>query len=273
MRHGSCLLALAVFLCFFLNAPIPAIADDIDADGWDDGVAFTDQNSDGYDDSHVFPPPREEANDILIVSSTNPRAFFGFYRATQMTDPGWTFLRRTIDWADGQLPPEQTELLLFTYNNDLQWPVDYLQEDGFAVYTYLVGQGFNITGHHQWDMPDLDIAYYQTFDVIVYWNIYCYDPSNAIASGVPLISCCAGHAQLMNLGGAQTLHQSRQDFCIENNSYYPTEPYDLGEISFVDAMWVDGVIASGEGVPLVTDICEPTPIEQTTWGRVKGLYR
>jgi hypothetical protein len=172
------------------------------------------------------------------------------------------------------MPPGDVELLLFTYDNDLEWPVDYMQEDGFAVYTWLGGQGFtNITGHHQWDMPDLTVEYYQTFDLILYWNFYCYDPTNAIASGVPFVSVCTGHAADMNLASEETLHQSRNQFCVVNNDYYPTEPYDLGELFFDDYMWVDGVELAGEGVSLITDICPPTPTEATTWGRVRGLFR
>ena len=170
-------------------------------------------------------------------------------------------------------PPAETDIVLFTYNGDLEWPVDYQQEDGYEFYTWLLDQGYtSITGHPQWDLPDLSVSYFQNFDLILYWNSYGHGAGNAVASGVPFITVSAMHAPTMNLGGSQTMHEYRDAFCIVNHNYYPTEPYDIGPIYFEEGMWTDGVQASGEGVALIRDTCDPTAARATTWSSIKGLY-
>jgi hypothetical protein len=202
------------------------------------------------------------ANHALIVSDSNPRAFFGFYRATQMPPTGWNLLKRTIDWADGHTAPPATNVLLFTYNNDLTWPVDYQQEDGFAVYQWLTGLGYVITGHHQNEMPGLSIAYYQSFELIIYWNGYGYDPTNAIDSGVPLITVSTQQTTQMNIGSAGTFHENRLDFCVVNNGYHPTAIYPTGPLLLESSMWTDGVERLGEGVVLIGDNCTPGDVAE-----------
>jgi len=250
---------------------IPGVTD-IDGDGFDDGLPFVDSDNDGRHDGFGSSQLREDENHVLIVSDLNPRAFFGFYRATMMPATGWNLLRRTIGWADGHLDPGATDVLLFTYNNDLTWPVDYQQEDGFQVYSWLVAQGFNITGHAQWEMPDLTIPYYQTFDLIIYWNGYGYDPMRAIVSGTPLISVSTMHTTPMNIGSEGTFHEDRADFCVVNNAYHPTATYPLGPLTLENSMWTDGVRVLGEGVVLIGDDCLPGDVpESDLAGRLRLL--
>jgi hypothetical protein len=265
-------ISLLMILCLILLA-LPAFGADTNGDGVDDGLPFLDANGDGLDDSQPTAGIREDPSFNLVISSADPYAYFGFYRTTQMTEPGWTLMRRTIDWADGHLGPGNADLLLFTYNNDLEWPVDYQQEDGYALYTWLQGQGFNITGHHQNEMGGLSVPYYQGFDIIIYWNSYAYPPDNAIASGVPFISTNQPHAAAMNIAGAATLHQARDLFCVHDNSYYPTEIYPLGDLVFDQPMWTDGVEVAGAGIGLIAHLCPTTPVfESNTWSGLKSLF-
>ncbi|MFQ5498810.1 MAG: hypothetical protein ACE5FH_03980 [Candidatus Zixiibacteriota bacterium] len=36
---------------------------------------------------------------IVNVDTSRPTAYFGMYRFSQMTQPGWTLFENTIDWA------------------------------------------------------------------------------------------------------------------------------------------------------------------------------
>jgi hypothetical protein len=245
-------LVLSIMFCF----PAAVLAADVDGDGIDDGRTFVDSNHDGLDDSQLM-PKASYTGDILIVSNAHPRALFGFYRATQMSATGWTLLQRTIDWADGYRPPTQTNLLLFTYNDDMEPPIDYMNQDGYQVYTWLLAQGYTVTHYPQADLGSLSVPYYESFDIVLYWNTYGYDPTNVIASATPFVTTSTMHTQAMNLGGSGTLHNYQQDFCVINNSYYPDAIYPLGPLAFESPMYVDGTVASGEGVALIADTCHP----------------
>ena len=85
--------SLIVILALSLAVSSPGMAGDDNGDGGDYWDAFRQCNS-----------------DILIISDSNPRAFFGFYRTSQMTEPGWTLARRCIDWADGMLGPAEWDV-------------------------------------------------------------------------------------------------------------------------------------------------------------------
>ena len=126
-------------------------------------------------------------------------------------------------------------------------------------------------------MPGLTVAYYQNFDVIIYWNSFAYDATNALASGVPFITYNLPHAQGMNIASAAPLHQFRQEFCVHDNGHYPTAIFPTGTLLFDQPMWTDGATPSGAGIGLVADICLgtglPLPqVDSSTFSHLKGLY-
>ena len=58
----------------------------------------------------------------IIVDSTKPNAYFGLYRMTQMTDPGWDLFRQTVDWAMNYQDHSNVQICIAPYDDlaDLQ---------------------------------------------------------------------------------------------------------------------------------------------------------
>lgn len=232
-------------------------AADLNLDGIEDNAEFTlDLNSDGWDDrsetssysTAVTPSAAATDQSILVAHVQNPHVYFGWYRTSMMTSPGWDIFQRTIDWATGGIG---NRVILFTYNGN----VDYTSpnNDGMAVRDYLLANGYSVELHFQGDAATLPSSYYGNFDMAVYVNGYGYDASNIVASGIPFITTSAQHSDDIGFGdGTSTLHEYRDNFYIIDDSFgIVTAPYTVGPLTFSQPMWTDGLTPNANGVPLV----------------------
>jgi hypothetical protein len=194
------------------------------------------------------------AGDVLIINDPHKLAFFGYYRATQMPSTGWELLNSTILWADSYLPPDETRIVLFTYDGTVSDSCP-CNEDAARVYTWLIDSGYvagNISVHNQHDAEALPPTYYDDFDLVIYWNTFGYNSTNIVISGIPFITVSSMQTDEMGIGtGAQTLHESRNTFHVVNNDYYPTQSYALGKLLFESSMLTDGTQATASGKVLV----------------------
>jgi hypothetical protein len=246
-----------------MSLNIQVLALDIDGDGIQDNLneIAVDSNNDGFDDSYSPVTAKSLHRDILIVHKTQPLVYFGWYRTSQMTAPGWDLYQRAIDWADGGSVPANTDVILFTYNGTLD-PNYSAEKDGIAVYNYLIGAGYNVGEvHHQADIESLPSSHYGSFDLAIYAWAYPRDATNIVNSGIPFISASSGETDEMGIGtGLQTMHEYRNNFYVVNNTHYITQPYSLGWLTFTDSMWTDASEASSDGIVLVTadEILSPT---------------
>jgi|LGVE01.1.fsa_nt_gb hypothetical protein len=252
------------FVAIIMALSVNIFAADIDGDGIQDYPnKVVDLNNDGLDDAYrSVTIESSTAKDILIVHETKPLVYFGWYRTSQMTDPGWDLYQRAIDWADGGSAPANTDVILFTYNGTLDPATD--SEDSLAVYNYLISAGYNVVEiHHQQDIENLPSSYYSSFDLAIYAHVYPRDATNIVNSGIPFISASVGETDEMEIGtGMSTMHEDRDEFYVVNNTHYITQPYPLGSLTFTDPMWTDASEAAGSGIALVVG---DLPVWQTAY--------
>jgi len=245
---------LFIVLFIVLN---PAYAADLNLDGINDTAGkFIDLNNDGFDDSvdRNITPSAGTNESILVAHNNNPHLYFGWYRTSQMTEPGWDLFQRAIDWATtGSVV---SNVILFTYNGT----IDYTSpnNDGMAVYDHLLAQGYSVELHSQMDAATLPPSYYSSFDIAIYINGYGYNAANIVASGIPFITTSAQHSDDISIGnGTSSLHQYRDTFEIINNTFgITTSPYSLGALQFTSPMWTDGITPNSNAVVLV--VADPT---------------
>lgn len=194
-----------------------------------------------------------EAQDILIVHDTLPLAYFGWYRANQMSAAGFGVLQNTIDWAVGGQLPANIDGIHFTYNGTLD-PLSASAELGpIAVNDYLVATGYNVVEvHSQSDVETLPASHYSSFDLAIYSWTFPRDASTIVSSGIPFISFSSGETDEMGIGnGNGTMHESRNVFQLVNNTHPITQPYPLGTLNFGSSMFTDASEATGNGIALV----------------------
>jgi uncharacterized repeat protein (TIGR01451 family) len=195
-----------------------------------------------------------QGKEILIVHATKPLAFFGWYRASRMAPPGWDMFQRVVDWTNANRSPEDTDIILFTYNGSLSTN----DEDGAAIYHYLGNAGYNISTedvHHQEQIENFPASYYADFDLAIYAHTYPRDATNVVSSGIPFISICYGQTDDMGIGtGEGTMHQYTAEFYVLNNTHDITQPYALGQLTFAGPMWTDATEVAGDGIALVSNV-------------------
>jgi hypothetical protein len=118
--------------------------------------------------------------DILIVDKIKPQAFFGWYRTSQMTSPGWDVFQRTVNWVTNNSLPEETNVILFTYDGNLT-------DDGLASFMHLYNAGYKVREiHSQYDIVTLPSTYYDNFDLAVYAWCYPWDAKKLVRFRHPL---------------------------------------------------------------------------------------
>jgi len=88
------------------------------------------------------PTITSSSNDVLIVNDLHKRAYFGWYRASQMPSTGWVLLSRTMLWAANYKPPIETRIALFTYDGTVN-PAPP-NDDAAAVYNWLIDGGKHV---------------------------------------------------------------------------------------------------------------------------------
>ncbi len=85
----------------------------------------------------------EVGKDILIVHKTKKYAFFGWYRASQWPDEGWSLMEKTIEWAiDRSLLPFSMEFTVEITDPD----TIYKPGETIHIVVYTGKAGYTVTG-------------------------------------------------------------------------------------------------------------------------------
>ncbi len=187
--------------------------------------------------------------DIVIVHKSKPIAYFGFYRANQMTGDGWTLFDRTVDWARPAGAPNTQDVFLATYNGTLNPNSHSAELGGIAVYNNLVARGFNVTVGAQ---ATIETGNFAAYDLVVYAWSYPRDATNVVNQGKPFVTFSAGETDELGIGtGAEMMHEYRDNSWVIDNAHSITSPYALGVLTFPNSMFMDATSASGFGRPLI----------------------
>jgi len=189
---------------------------------------------------------------IIIVDQTRPNVFFGMYRASQMTQPGWDLYERSVDWANDFNDPATTAVWLATYNGTLD--PDYPGElDGIAVYDRLINKmGFVEENIHVAHQNSIETANFDGYDIVLYCWIYPRDATNVMQQDIPFVTMSGGETDEMGIGtGIETMHEPRNYAYVIDNGHHITSTYDIGQITLEEPMWMDATSCSGNGRALV----------------------
>lgn len=236
-------------------------------------TAADDPDGDGIPGIAETPPPLNDGSaGLVVVSKDLTRCYFGLYRATQMSAAPWDLFDRTVE-AMLSHAGGGTRILLLTYNNQLQLPVNYLQEDGYAVYARLLLGQYQVTGRHQWDLPHLDADFLRQFDLIVHWHTGCYDLGQVRDAGVPILTVCLEQARALGLGSYSQEHRMVDSVCI-SDSHGPTAGCLPGDLDFGGTrMWTHALAPADDVLTLVRYRCPLVTSESISWGSLKSAYR
>ena len=199
------------------------------------------------------PAATSEVNrDIVIVHRSDPIVYFGFYRANQMTQPGWDLYERALNWANGFKKPADTKVWLATYNGRLD-PRDSPELGGIAVYNRLIdNMGFLKENIEVGGQSTIETQNFDGFDIVLYTWIFPRDATNVIKQNKPFVTMAAGQTDELSIGTGQvTMHEFRSDAYVLNNAHYVTEPYKLGKITLQGGMWIDASTAADDGIALI----------------------
>lgn len=203
---------------------------------------------------------------VLIVDTLNPVVYWGMYRLSQMTEPGWDLWARTIGWLIDDQDPATLRVFLAGVDSD-----------GDAAYNRLVNQmGFHPDSVSQVDPFGYADSAFIHYDLFLYVHTSASPIANLMAMGMPILTVSNTHSAVLGIGsGSMEMHEDRDWVVVANNDHYITEDYDLGVTFFADSMWMDAVYATGSGVALLhADVdCYYEPaevavdlVEGTVWG-------
>ena len=108
--HVICFLFPASLLAV---AVVPASGGEVERfrGGNDDGLSPADRAAMQRSGTE---PSQEVDRDVVIVHRSRPIAYFGFYRANMMTEPGWQMFERTVNWALDFKEPAESKVWLAT---------------------------------------------------------------------------------------------------------------------------------------------------------------
>ncbi|KAA3632997.1 MAG: hypothetical protein DWP97_09970 [Calditrichaeota bacterium] len=188
---------------------------------------------------------------LIIVDSLRPNAYFGLYRFSQMTDPGWDLFRQTVDWAMNYQDHTTARICIVSIEDY----ADLLNvEDAYAAYNFLIDSmnidSANISFLNQdeiitADLSDIDLVFNPRLRV---------STSNIYAQGIPFITTLYNNGDISGLGNANIglLHLNRDTMYVKTSSHPLTSNYNVGQLVLTDSMWMDAIYASGRGIPLVT---------------------
>jgi hypothetical protein len=243
-RNKSFRLCSALFV-FCATLAIPVVGPFVDEPLADQAAA-----PDGQDLRRTSPVPPA---DLVIVDMTRRNAIFGMYRMSQMTEPAWDLLGRTIDWAIDYKDHAVTKIWLATYNGTLDPDTD---EDGLAAYNYLINtMGFdpdNVDVHHQ---STIETGNFTGYDLVFYpwyaeWS--CRDPANVMIQNVPYVTAETCGGQQMGIATGHTTMLRRRDYAfVVDNAHDITSTYPLGQFNLSQGMWMNATEAAGTGRVLV----------------------
>jgi len=185
------------------------------------------------------------AKDVLIINDPHKYAFFGWFWASQMNVTGWELLNRTILWASSYTLPNETRIEFFSAN-----PF----ESGL-VFDWLVTSGYepnNIVEHDASEAETLPPEYYNSSDLVIYWETYGFDSTSIVNSTIPFVTVSAMQTDEMGIGtGNTTMYSYNSTFHVVNNNYYPTDVYPLGPLHFESEIEFEATEATEEAKVLI----------------------
>ena len=194
-----------------------------------------------------------QRRDIVIVDQQRPICYFGHYRTSQMTAPGWDLYGRALDWVNGFGNRAETKVWLATYNGTLD-PTFSAERDGIAVHNWLLGTaGFAAENVHVDNQRSIETGNFAGYDVVLYVNTYPRDATNVLNQGKPFLTTSAGETDELGIGtGMSTMHEWRDYAHVIDNSHYVTQGHPLGEFTFAEGMWMDATEVAGTGIVLIS---------------------
>ena len=215
---------------------------------------------DGYDVaewSAILDPMRDQRiqgvdRDMVIADSTGPNVLFGMYRASQMTEPGWTLFDARLDHVCGGCDPATTRVWLATYNGTLDNGFS-AERDGIAVYNRLINtlgyQGSNVHVAHQ---ESIETGDFTGYDIVVYAWAFPRNATNVVNQGKPFLTLSVGQSDELGIGtGAETMHESRNHAYVLTDQSDITDSWTVGKFTLAANMFMDATTVAGNGVVLV----------------------
>jgi subtilisin family serine protease len=191
--------------------------------------------------------------DVLILDDNGRKnAFLGFYQWMNALPYSnntvvWDILKRTIEWATNNKNASTTKIIAFGYNPT--------HTSLTAIRDYLVIKGYrssNIELRGQGDINTLNSTYYQKFDLVLYAWSYPNNATNIIASGKPFITASPAHTKLIGIGtGIEAMTESRNQFYVMKNNYYPTQTYKIGPLTLPQSIWTEATQTAEKGTTLI----------------------
>ncbi len=191
--------------------------------------------------------------DIIIADTTRTNVYFGLYRTSQMTDPGWALFEDSLDHVNSFRDRTTTKVWLATYNGTLDDQYS-AERDGIAVYNRMVNvMGFtaaNIRVAHQ---STIETGDFTGYDIVVYSWIFDRNAQNVLNQGKPFLTFAAGETDEMGIGsGATLLHESRNFAYVLTDQHAITSGWTVGRFTLAGSMFMEATTASGNGVTLVS---------------------
>ncbi|RJP32678.1 MAG: hypothetical protein C4547_13235 [Phycisphaerales bacterium] len=190
--------------------------------------------------------------DVIIVHRSKPIVYFGMYRTSMMTEPGWDLYARAVDWANGFKAPADSKVWLATYNGTLD-PEYSAERDGIAVYGYLINtMGFPRENVHVAHQSSIETGNFDGYDIVLYVNLYPRDATNVLNQGKPFVTTSPGETDELGIGtGEGTMHEVRDNVYVLNTSHHITKTYEPGQMFLQAGMWMDASTAAGDGIVLI----------------------
>lgn len=213
----------------------------------------------------------EQTRDILIAHESKPIVFFGMYRASQMTQPGWLLYERSVDWANNFQNPADTKVWLATYNGTLDPNVPQ-EADSIAVYDRLTTKmGFLPQNIHVGHQSTIETGNFTGYDLVIYSHTYPRNATNVLNQNKPFVTMSAGETDELGIGtGTQVMHEYRDNAWVFDPYHHITDPLGPGQFFLAQGMWMDASTASGAGQILVNaDFPEPATLSLLV---VAGLF-
>lgn len=258
-----CLVTIALVFCVKKTA----YSADTNADGFnDDSSNYLDRDGDGLHDNPTSILRTSAATmttpaisrDLLVVHESKPLAYFGLYRVTQMSIPGFELLKSTIDWLVSSKAPEVARLILFTYNGSID-TCNQQNEDGEALFHILQRAGYrDIEVHSQDKAASLPSSYYNKFDAAIYWNLYGHNVSNILKAGIPFVSSAPFHGLQMGITADVNSTQEYLDVVyVADNGHRISNIFPIGSLNLNGPMYMNALHATEVGRALV--VAQPLP--------------
>ena len=228
---------------------------------------------------------RTEAADIVVVNDEDMTAFFGFYGSSLFADQPEQLWDDTVAWAVGGANPNDTDVLLFTYDGTVS-DADPNNVDAIGFRSLLMTAGYVVSVDSRLDFAAR--TDYSGFDLVIFPNFGYTDANappadNMIAAALPFITMEPAHGDELNLGtGVTVFSGTLSQALVVDNDHVITDVYGLYEIIIMantggggspNNVPTDGITTSGDGRVLIGEVPEPASVALLAIGAAFGLAR